>query len=392
MAGKFWRRACTAAVCGGLVVPLSAVSASAAPAASYRSAPVVVVSGLNNPRQLSLVHNDVLLIAEAGRGGTVATVSSPEGGKQGLGYTGSVSAVLAPAIAHKQAPHRIITGLLSAASATAGEEGPVGGSATGPDGVAARSLNRIAVIDTPHGTATPAAARKRDGQLLRAAAGGPIDPIANITAYEKAHDPDHMGVDSNPYAVLNYRSGWLVADAAGNDILRVDRLGHISVFHVFPNIKTGPCAKQTDPPPFPGCNFVPTSLATDRWGNVYVGSLGSLVPGQGSVVELNQWGDVRKVWSGFTSVSGVAVGSDGAIYVSQLLAPEAHPANSLLQGVLTRIKGGARTNMDIPFPSGIAVDYANNVFVSVFSVLPSTGAGIPSIPFDTSGQVWRLRF
>jgi hypothetical protein len=345
---------------------------------------------LNNPRQLSLVHDDVLLIAEAGKGGTVATISSPESGTQGLGYTGSISAVLAPAYAHNRHPHRIVTGLLSAAN-LAGPEGPAGGFATGPDGVSARSLNRIGVIETTVGPATPAAAKPFDGRLLLTSPYGPIRVLANITGYEQKHDPDGMGVDSNPYAVLAYRNGWLVADAAGNDVLKVDRWGHISVFHVFPNVTTGPCADQFDPaPPFKGCNFVPTSLATDRWGNVYVGGLSGLTPDQAQVVKLNDNGHVVKVWNGFTAVTGVAVDDDGALYVSQLMAPELYPANPMIQGVLTKIRGSHRTNVDVPFPAGLAIDEHDNVFVSAFSVLPDTGAGIPGI--DTSGQVWRLRF
>jgi hypothetical protein len=57
--------------------------------------------------------------------------------------------------------------------------------------------------------------------------------------------------------------------------------------------------------------------------------------------------------------------------------------------VLTRILGSHGTNVDVPFPVGLAVDH-NSVFVSAFSILPDTGAGIPGL--DTSGQVWRLRF
>ena len=41
--------------------------------------------------------------------------------------------------------------------------------------------------------------------------------------------------DSHPYAVAGLRDGsWLVADAGGNDILRVDPMGHISTFAVLP--------------------------------------------------------------------------------------------------------------------------------------------------------------
>lgn len=391
MARPIARRLLLAASCGALIVPLSTGAASGSPGTGHNHGPVVVVSHLNNPRQLSLVHNDVLLAAEAGKGGTLATITDPEGGIQGLGYTGSVSAVLAPASAHNQHPHRVVTGLLSAAAATDGPQGPKGGGATGSDGVSARSLNRIAVVETTFGPAVPAAAKGRDGRLLVTTPFGRIASLANITRYEAKHDPDRKGVDSNPYAVINFRGGWLVADAAGNDVLRVDRRGHISVFHVFANVKTGPCAAQFDPqPPFAGCNFVPTALATDRWGHVYVGGLSSLTPGQAQVVKLDRQGRTRAKWTGFTAVTGLAVGRDGSLYVSQLFAPESHPANPMLQGVLTRIRGDHRADVDVPFPAGVAVDHDNNVYVSAFSILPDTGAGVPGL--DTSGQVWRLRF
>jgi hypothetical protein len=352
---------------------------------------VVVVSGLNNPRQLSLVHNGVLLIAEAGKGGDVATVPSPEGGSDGLGYTGSISAVRRPALAHDQQPHRIVTGLLSAASAQAQDDLPAGSFALGPDGVSARSLNRIGIIETTFGPATPDAAKPFDGHLLLTSPNGAIRPLADITGFDEANDPDGQGFVSDPYAVLVYRAGWLVADAAGNTVYRVGHHGQISVFHMFPNVTTGACADQFDPSPeFPGCNFVPNSLAADPAGNVYVGGLSSLTPGEAQVVKLDSSGHVLRVWGGFTSVTGLALSHDGSLYVSQMFADEANPPLPEIQGVVTRIHGGQRTSMDVPFPSGVAVDAWNNVYVSAFSILPGTGAGIPGV--DTSGQVWRIRF
>ena len=157
------------------------------------------------------------------------------------------------------------------------------------------------------------------------------------------------------------------------------------MFHVFPNITTGPCATQQDPPGFPGCNFVPTALATDAQGDVFVTGLASLVPGQGQVVELTPGGaHVMAVYSGLTAPDGVAIGPDGSIYVSQLTAkqPGAQPP---IAGLLTRISGASRTSANVPFPSGVQVDPSGNIYVSAFSVLPAQGAGIPNI--NTSGQV-----
>ena len=95
--------------------------------------------------------------------------------------------------------------------------------------------------------------------------------FANISAYEQANDPDGMGVDSNPYAVLALKDKVLVADAAANTVFEVDRHGEVSVFHVFPNIVNDVTTTPNDDgpgydptPEFPGAHFVPTSLAEAR--------------------------------------------------------------------------------------------------------------------------------
>jgi hypothetical protein len=66
-------------------------------------------------------------------------------------------------------------------------------------------------------------------------------------------------------------------------------------------------------------------------------------------------------------------------------------APSRRHDVLTKIRAaGGRTNTDVPFPAGAAVDAFNNLCVSAFSVAPESRMGIPGV--DSSGQVWRLRF
>jgi hypothetical protein len=163
---------------------------------------------------------------------------------------------------------------------------------------------------------------------------------------------------------------------------------------VFPNIVDTTCSDpsmQQPPPALPGCQFVPTSLATDKFGHIFVGALGGLVPGEGRVVELSPNGkEVVNTWTGFTSVTGVAVDRSGNLFVSQLFATQANPVNPMLQGVLTKVSGSTQTNVDVPFPAGVAVDRWGNVFVSTFSIATEAGFGVPG--FDTSGQVWRLTF
>jgi hypothetical protein len=383
MVNRSFRHALTAIGVGGLALALCAAPAGASPTKHHPSGPVVVVTGLNNPRQLSLVDGVELLVAEAGKGGPNGPIDGPEG-PTFFGTTGSVSAVWFPQFAHNQSPRRIVTGLISAAGAD-------GSGATGADGVSSRHLGDpvyVQITTAPPGLLPPKLDAQQNGKLVRLKHGG-VNPIADLGAFEAKHNPDGHEVESNPYSVLALRNGELVADAAGNDVLFVDKRGHIRVFHVFPNVTTGACAGQADPSPeFPGCNFVPTSLATDRWGNVYVGGLSSLTPGEAKVVKLDPSGKhVLHTWDGFTSVTGLAVGRDGSLYVSQLFAPESTPGG---QGVVTKIShNGHRTNVDVPLPAGLALDGFGNVYVSAFSIAPSTGLGIPGI--DSSGQVWRLR-
>jgi hypothetical protein len=372
------RVALAVAGAASVAIPFAAVGpASASPATP--PAPVVLVSGLNNPRQLSLGSNGALFIAEAGNGGTFKS-SSPELGTQYIGPSGSISAVSDPATGSNETPNRVATGFLSAASQN-------GQQATGSDGVAASIDSKAVFVQETFFPPLPPFFGDQSGNLYRVTlkTGSPA-AVTNISAYEVAHDPDGQGVASDPYAVLRLTNRLLVADAAGNDVLQVNSAGTVSLFHVFPNITTGVCAKRFDPTPaFPGCNFVPDALATDGAGHIFVAGLGSLARGQGQVVELNSNGTkVLATYSGFTSPDGLAIGSDGSIYVSQLTASSGGPA----PGLVTRILGARRTNVAVPLPSGLAIDAGGNLYVSTFSIAPSTGLGIPGA--DTSGQVWRL--
>jgi hypothetical protein len=372
--------AAVAALSVGALCVAGMSSASAAPADDIKDQifgkKTVVAQGLDNPRQLSLVGNGQLYIAEAGSGGDTCLGE----GEQVVcfGDSGAISQVLVPQFAENATPKRVVTGLFSNA-------GPDGSFATGADGVSAASASEIYIAISagdPEGPQVPGAAQA--GKLLRGGFLRPVTTVADIAAYETANDPDAQGVESNPYATLVIGGGTtLVADAAGNTVLAVDKRGNVSTFAVLPNITTGECEDRPNEGGTVGCDFVPTSLALGPDGGIYVGGLGSEVPGAGSVIKYSRSGQVLDTWTGFSNVTGVAVGKDGAVYVSQLFGPE------FFDGSVVKVApGGDRSSIDVPFPAGLAVDAQNNIYVAAYSVSTAEGSFGPG----TSGQVWRIRF
>lgn len=164
------------------------------------------------------------------------------------------------------------------------------------------------------------------GRILYRVTGGNVRALADIGAFEEAHDPDGKGFDSNPYdlAVVSANE-ILVVDAGGNSLLRVNARGHVELIATFP--------EQPAPNPFgPGelsAEAVPTSVAIGPDGAYYVGELTGFpgTPGLSRVwrVERGTTGaacgtDSRctVVGTGFTSIIDLAFGKDGTLYVAEL--------------------------------------------------------------------------
>ncbi len=325
----------------------------------------VVVSGLDNPRQLAWGNSGGLLIAEAGHG-SYNSANCSSGGPEGntcIGRSGKISRVVHPGKAVNHSPHRIAKGFLSGAS-------PDGTFAVGSDGVDQGPGGGVFVQETfaPPDVIPQGLGGRQSGKLMTSTK----RIVANISAYEFKHNPDGESKDSDPYAVLALKGRQLVADAAGDDILRVMN-GKLSVWAKLPGDTS-----KVDP--------VPTSLAKGRHGSIYVGTLYSLKPHKARVLKYSKHGKLLKAWGNFTSVTGVAV-NHGKLYVSQLFAGCAPNDQTCLPGRLTKVAAdGTRTTVRVPFPAGLAV-HKGHLYVSAWSIAPSKGAfGAP----DSSGQVWRL--
>lgn len=184
------------------------------------------------------------------------------------------------------------------------------------------------------------------GQAIYRTARGKTRLIANLFAFEQENDPDG-NVDSNPFDVQALGGGAaLVADAGGNDLLRVDNEGHVEVLAVFPdelvstaNLKDlAGCPTPAIPDLAFACGLpemipgqaVPTSIAVGPDGNYFVGELkGFPAPaGASNIWRVSpdaSWAvcgsspDCVKVFDGgFTSIIDLAFDADGILHVAEL--------------------------------------------------------------------------
>lgn len=363
-----------------MVGVVAAAPAGAAKAPTTR----VVVRGLNNPRQVWRDSSGKLFVAEAGSGGRSCMGTGEE--EQCIGTTGSIARIHYPGTTIDGSFERVVTGLVSAAA-------PDGSFAVGADGVATRSGKIYIQMTFAPPDLVPPPFAPTLGRLLKAKSFGTPEPIADISALEfSTPNPDgyvdpatgQPELASNPYAVLALKDRQIVADAAGNDLIEVRKGKAPRVFAVLPTHGA------------PDGQATPTSLAVGPHGTILVGELAHEEPGEARVTVLSstgkylgyigRGGNIADVPEGLTTITGIAY-RGGKVYVSQLFAGD--PTG--IPGLLTKIEWKHHpkvTSVVVPFPAGVAVDKADNVFVAAWSTSPATGTFGP----DSGGQIWRVRF
>lgn len=328
--------------------------------AAHAAELTVVASGLKNPRGLDFAPNGALYIAEAGEGGSGPSLQGGDGATVYFGLSGAVTRLW------KGEQVRIVDGLPSLAQID-------GSSAGGPNNISFGNVGNAVLtislgLDPAKRALLPAEAALM-GSAFQLTPNGSLKLLADLAAYEAANDPDGNGPDSNPTGVFNGPAGTYFTDAGGNSLLYMAANGRVSLVAVFPNrlVPTPPFLPR--PPfgdtvpmqavptnvvrgpdgalyvsqltgfPFPkgGANIyrvvpgsAPTVYATnftniidlefDAAGNLYVLEIstnGLLAPGPGRLARINVDGTVDTIVSaGLVMPGGMAIGPDGAIYIS----------------------------------------------------------------------------
>jgi hypothetical protein len=200
-----------------------------------------------------------------------------------------------------------------------------------------------------------------DGRVTYGLTSLPTDPV-RLACVQGALGPiaQYKGqVDTHPYAVTSLGHGaWAIADAGGNDVLKVDRWGHVSVLSVLPpqpvKITTAIATAGGLPACLVGLTYrfepVPTDVETTPDGRLDVSILSATfeigVPG-GAVYQLDRWGHSHRIAAGFVSATNLAVDPRGHVYVADLFG-----------GQILQVVHGVGVKV-ATLPGAAAVEWAN---------------------------------
>jgi hypothetical protein len=361
--------------------------------------PVLVATGLANPRGITIGSDGALYVAESGRGGSdlVSAIIEGEPAFACLGETGGVTRIDLPSFAEAYDADGPGPG-----QPTCPTSGPnaIGTGASGPTNVSLSGRGTLAVTMGLGGNeAVRDAIDPLFGTLLRVLPNGKRSVLADLVAYEQDNNPDGEVPDSNPYGTALLPDGSrLVTDAGGNDLLRVRPNGSIETVAVFPRLAPAlfelPSCFEEAPPflPPPGtmipAQAVTTSVAVGPDGAYYVGLLTGF-PFTRNLADVFRVDPVTHAVTNFTGgidlsyITGLDFGPDGSLYVAEFTQAsllDAEICGDQTPGAVWKISSGAKTKVaNVPLPTDVAVGADGSVYVTAFSILPN------------DGEVWRIQ-
>ena len=186
-----------------------------------------VASGLNNPRGIFLGSGHSFFVAEAGAGGSGPCQPGPFG-TTCVGMTGAVTHVTNGSLDRLVRLPSIAT---TDGSFAFGPHDVAKDEGYGDDGsfFATVGLGGDAAYKAGFGN-------KGDdlATLVRISRSGNMQVVADLLAYEQAHNPAGGVMGSDPYGILRRGDASIITDAGANDLLKVTDGGRISTLAVFP--------------------------------------------------------------------------------------------------------------------------------------------------------------
>lgn len=352
-----------------------------------------VTAGLNGPRGLTVTSDGVIYVAESGTGGTAGCIDQPELGHMCFGPSGSVSKIeggAATRVVEGLASGMTDTGeTLGPSGVALASDGTMWITVGGP-GVGAADLRATITGGEGIGQLYKVGA---DGKATSVAdlaayevANNPdkdqpdnATPDSNINGLAITKDGAVLVTDAGANDLLS-----VAADGTISVVAVFPVVFQAMPPQMIPSPAPGASVDPNATPPMIPMDPVPTSVAIGQDGAYYVGQLTGFPfpPGQAKVFKVVPGSDPTVYAEGFTNVIGVAFAPDGTLYVAEIShAGLASGAEGLPMGGLWKVPAGGGTpeliTDALPMPGGVAVGTDGTVYVSTCAVCPG-GGGIAS--------------
>jgi hypothetical protein len=356
----------------------------AAEAASFS----VIADGLDNARGLSFAPDGGLYVTEAGTGGNGACVPSPSVENQSLCYgtTGAVTKIDAGT------QERILTGLPSLAL-------PDGTDTAGPQDIKFDASGKpyIAVGYGSNPTFRTALGNTDLGKIITANfSTNSWTSVADLANYELVNNPDKGDVISNPFSLLLDGNKVVVVDAGANELLSAGTDGNNlnAIATINRQTLTNPVFPSgASSSPFE-IQAVPTNVALGPDGAYYISQLtGFPFPeGEAKIYRVGSDGQPTVYADGFTQLTDLAFDTEGNLYALQYANQSLWKGN--LDGSVIKISpNGTRTTIlsgnGLESPTALTIGADGAIYVTNRGDRPGLGQVLKienpkSVPESTS--------